>query len=110
MRFSIDHIRAVAHGGTNALANLALACFHCNRRKSDRMRASDPETGDQVALFDPRNDIRADHFAWSPDALLLVGRTPIGRATIAALDVNRAWALNIRAADRAVGRHPPPED
>ena len=28
-----DHIIAEQHGGHTELANLALACFHCNRRK-----------------------------------------------------------------------------
>jgi HNH endonuclease len=35
-RFTVDHIVPLAQGGTTILENLALACFHCNRRKSIR--------------------------------------------------------------------------
>jgi hypothetical protein len=43
---------------------------------------------------------------WSVDGLLLLGLTPIGRATITALALNRERMVAIRAADIAVGRHP----
>lgn len=36
--------------------NLALACFPCNRRKSDHQEMVDPETGASVRLFHPRQD------------------------------------------------------
>jgi 5-methylcytosine-specific restriction endonuclease McrA len=32
-----DHVIAEQHGGQAELANLALACFHCNRRKGPVM-------------------------------------------------------------------------
>ena len=110
VRFSIDHLTPVAHGGTNAFGNLALACFHCNRRKAADETATDPVTGKQTPFYNPRSDIWVDHFIWSFDTLTLIGLTPKGRATVAALETNRPWALNIRAADRAVGRHPPDDD
>jgi hypothetical protein len=31
--FSIDHVMAVKHGGSDGLENLALACLHRNRHK-----------------------------------------------------------------------------
>ena len=37
----------------------------------------------------------------------VVGLTPIGRATIVALELNRGRAVNTRAADIAVGRQRP---
>lgn len=33
--FEIDHIHPVSRGGTDDLANLAVACFSCNRGKSN---------------------------------------------------------------------------
>ncbi|HLO84032.1 MAG TPA: HNH endonuclease [Nostocaceae cyanobacterium] len=36
------------------LDNLALACFHCNRQKSDKITAIDPESGLEFPLFNPR--------------------------------------------------------
>jgi hypothetical protein len=110
VRFTVDHVIPVTQGGTDTLVDLALACFHCNRRKTDRTTAVDPDSGMEVPLFNPRRDVWSEHFIWSADGLLIVGLTPTGRATVAALDLNRARAVNIRAADRAVGRHPPPGD
>ena len=46
----------------------------------------------------------------SADGRLVIGLTPAGRATVAALDMNRARVASIRAADREVGRHPPAGD
>jgi len=34
--FEVDHIVAVSRGGGNEADNLALACFQCNRAKSDK--------------------------------------------------------------------------
>lgn len=106
----MDHIIPLARGGSDGLDNFALACFHCNRRKADRISGVDPEIGAEVPLFNPRKDAWDEHFIWSADGLLIIGLTPTGRATVAALDLNSPWAVNIRAADREVGRHPPPGD
>jgi hypothetical protein len=105
--FTVDHVIPLSRGGSDTLDNLALACFHCNRRKSDKLTAFDSETSSEVALFNPRLDVWNDHFGWSEDALRIVGVTPVGRATIERLQLNRERAINIRAADIAVGRHPP---
>ena len=108
--FTVDHIPPLAQGGTTILENLALACFHCNRRKSIQMTAQDPQSGADVPLFNPRRHVWSEHFIWSVDGLLLLGLTPIGRATITALALNRERVVAIRAADIAVGRHPPVGD
>jgi len=110
VRFTVDHVIPLAQGGADTPDNLALACFHCNRRKADRLAAVDPASGEEVPLFNPRRDVWGEHFIWSADGLSIIGLTPTGRATVAALAFNRAWAINIRAADRAAGRHPPPGD
>ena len=108
--FTIEHIIPRVKNGADTLDNLALACFHCNRRKSDRTTATDPLSGAEVPHFNPRQDIWKDHFMWSADGLFIIGLTPVGRATVAALALNRERVINIRAADIAVGRHPPPDD
>ncbi|MCX6028283.1 MAG: HNH endonuclease signature motif containing protein [Chloroflexi bacterium] len=110
VRFTVDHIIPMKRGGLGISDNLALACFHCNRRKGDHVTAEDPVSGMEVRLFNPRQDAWAEHFVWSTDGLRIVGRTPTGRATITALEMNRSWAVSIRAADRVVGRHPPVDD
>jgi len=110
VKFTVDHILPVSLDGTDRLENLALACFHCNRRKTNRLTAVDPESEETVPLFNPRQHSWREHFVWSVDKLQVIGSTTIGRATIAALDLNRERIIRIRAADLEVGRHPPAND
>lgn len=37
---TLDHVIAVARGGSNALANLAIACRFCNETKADGDRSA----------------------------------------------------------------------
>jgi HNH endonuclease len=108
--FTIEHIIPLAKNGSETLDNLALACFHCNRKKSNRTTAIDPRSNAEVPLFNPRQDRWKNHFLWSPDGLFIISLTPIGRATVMALALNRERVINIREADKAVGRHPPSGD
>ena len=108
--FTIDHVIPLTTSGVDTLDNLALACFHCNRKKSGKTTAIDPQSGTEVPLFNPRQYSWNEHFIWSVDGLLIIGLTPIGRATVTALALNRKRVINIRAADKAVGRHPPVGD
>ncbi len=108
--FTIDHIISVSQGGTDDIENLALACFHCNRRKSDLSTSIDPESDVSYEIFNPRKTSWAEHFIWSPDCTEIIGLTPTGRATIHQLELNRPRILSIRLADVAVGRHPPTND
>ena len=108
--FTIDHIIPLSLGGTDDPENLALACFHCNRRKSNQCSGIDPETQSEVPLFHPRLQAWSEHFIWSQDGLKIIGLSETGRATIVTLNMNRERTLRIRAADVEVGRHPPNDD
>ncbi len=110
VRFTVDHILPISKGGADDLANLCLACFHCNRRKSDALSGFDPVTEEVIPLFHPRHDRWNDHFIWSPDKLHIIALTPTGRATVALLECNRERVVRIRAADIVVDRHPPKSD
>lgn len=99
--FHIDHIIAQKHGGQSESENLAWACFSCNLRKGPNIAGLDPETGELTPLFNPRTHGWADHFAW--DGLLLRGKTAIGRATVAVLDINQVDSMTIRKALREEG-------
>lgn len=105
--FHIEHINPQSAGGPDTPDNLALACPRCNLTKSDRLTAPDPETGNEVPLFHPRVDHWEDHFAW--DGYRVVGRTPVGRALVAAFDLNHPRRLRIREAEEHFGLFPPPE-
>ena len=108
--FTVDHIVPLNRGGPDTPNNLALACFHCNRRKSDREMGPDPASGQLTHLFNPRTQAWNEHFIWSLDCLWIIGLTSQGRATVMALEFNRERALRLCAADRSVGRHPPEGD
>lgn len=103
--FHIDHILPRVSGGRTNSANLALACVSYSLRKESRRSAVEPTSGRKVALFHPRRQRWFDHFRW--DGCRLVGLTPTGRVTIAALHLNRPLILAIRAEESLRGRHPP---
>ena len=105
--FHIDHITPVVAGGATAAANLALACVSCSLRKGARQTAPDPVSAEEVNLFHPRRHRWQDHFRW--EGVVLIGKTPAGRATIAALEMNRPLILSIRREEMLLARHPPPE-
>jgi hypothetical protein len=93
--FHIDHIQPLANGGGTTAANLALACVTCSLRKAARSTARDPRSKESVALFHPRYDRWSEHFRWTR-SWKLVGLTPVGRATITALGMNRPAIVAIR--------------
>ena len=66
----------------------------------------DPQTDKTVTIFNPRQQIWNEHFAW--DDVSAVGLTDIGRATIYALSLNRPTMLAIRTEEKLLNRHPPP--
>jgi len=103
----IDHILPESRGGTSDESNLWLSCPLCNGAKSDRVDALDPETGVVVALFNPRIDTWSEHFSWSDNGVRIVGRTSIGRATVAALRMNDPDMLAARRMWVEAGWHPP---
>jgi hypothetical protein len=103
--FHIEHITPQAAGGSDDPENLALACPACNLAKSNRTAVPDPDTGDPVPLFNPRTEHWSDHFGWEDRRV--VGRTPIGRATAAALNLNHPRRVLIREAEEWFDLFPP---
>ena len=103
--FHIDHIKPRRDGGASQLDNLALACVSCSLRKGARTEGPDPTTGEMVRLFDPRRDRWEEHISIAED-WRLIGRTPLGRATVALLDMNRPLAVAIRLEEALRHRYP----
>jgi hypothetical protein len=108
--FSVEHIHPRALRGSNSLDNLAFSCQGCNLAKSVKIEAIDPESGESVSLFHPRQHRWAAHFAWSEDQIQVIGLTAIGRASIIALRLNRVGVVNLRSVLRLAGKHPPEEN
>lgn len=103
--FHIDHVLPRAAGGPTKADNLALACVSCSLRKWANQMGTDPDSGQEVPLFNPRRQAWAEHFRWEGERI--VGLTPTGRATVAALAMNRALMVAIRQEEATRGRHPP---
>lgn len=108
--FELEHITPISAGGATTFENLCLACPMCNRHKADRTSAVDPVVGDVVELFHPQRDNWMEHFAWSTDGCQLVGLTSRGRATVAALRMNRPQLVRTRGLWATLGEHPPLTD
>jgi hypothetical protein len=102
-----DHILPQSLGGATELANLAAACYRCNEFKGARTHAIDPESGELVALFNPRTQAWSDHFAWADGGTHVVGRTAVGRATVLALQLNNDLLVEARRLWSGRGWHPP---
>jgi HNH endonuclease len=107
MTFEFEHIVPRSQGGATVFDNLCFACPFCNRHKSDRQQLRDPESGERVELFHPHQQQWSEHFCWSADQTELIGLTPIGRAIIDTLQMNRAALVRSRRMWVRLGEHPP---
>jgi hypothetical protein len=104
----IEHLTPIARGGTDDEDNLWLSCPICNRHKANKIDGVDPQTTIRERLFNPRIDVWNEHFRWSSDGLRVIGKTPIGRATVNTLQLDRnPRAILVRKAWVLVGWHPP---
>ena len=105
--FQIDHIIPLANGGTNKEENLWLLCESCNRAKSNKTKVFDAKTKTTVSIFNPRTQIWNEHFKWSDDFTQIIGKTPMGRGTIADLNLNKERLIAVRTNWVSAGWHPP---
>src|SRR5206468_5074716 len=92
--FEVDHIIAIKHGGLTVASNLALSCFRDNSHKGSNIGGLDRKTRKLTPLFHPRRHAWHRHFRWQGAHLL--GRTAIGRVTIAVLNFNDPLRLERR--------------
>ena len=94
--FEVEHILPQAHGGSDDPENLALACHACNLFKSDFEMEQDEASQAEVALFHPRRDAWEQHFGVDAEGAAILGITPVGRATVARLQMNRPRHITAR--------------
>ena len=92
-----DHLIALKHGGQTISANLALACFVCNRFK-------DAVTGELVGLFNPRIHRWFEHFRLN--GAQIIPLTPTGRVTAKVLRLNLPSRVEVRRQLVAQARYP----
>jgi hypothetical protein len=103
--FHVEHIIPQCQGGRSDLENLALACPGCNLHKASRITAIDPATGEPVQLFHPTLQRWSEHFRFN--RYQIEGLTPVGRATIEALNLNHPRRQHIREVEEIFGLYPP---
>jgi len=103
--FPVDHIIARQHGGKTEAENLCLSCYRCNSHKGPNIASIDPDTKEMARLFHPRQDNWPEHFTWR--RALIVGVTPIGRATVALLAINHPDYVLLRESLIEEGTSPP---
>jgi len=77
--------------------DVSIACCHKSMQwlSVSTLTSFDPETEALVPLFNPRTQAWHEHFAL--DDVIVVGLTPIGRATVRLLHMNTADRLKVRA-------------
>jgi HNH endonuclease len=115
-RFTFDHVIPKSLGGSDDMANLALACRRCNERRYNFVAGIDRETQEIVPIFNPRRQKWEEHSIWLDRGVIVEGTTPIGRATCIRLDLNdNRYPENdsIRETRRfwiKIGLHPPSDD
>lgn len=105
--FTVEHIKPKNAGGETAVENLAWSCSGCNGHKHAKIKGLDLETREKIALYNPRQQLWSEHFEWSDDFTKVIGKTPCGRATVDALQLNRFGVVNLRNLLRDANLHPP---
>lgn len=107
LQCEIDHIVPRAKEGPTTDDNLCLACASCSGHKGIITHTVDPESGEQVPLFNPRQQPWHEHFAWSEDGTTITGLTASGRVTAVALKLNHTLIVVARSIWVSVSVHPP---
>ena len=81
-----DHIIPRQHDGQTEAENLALACMRCNRYKGPNVGSFDPNSGDLVPFFNPRQQEWSAHFEFQGGVIHPL--TAEARVTVKILRVN----------------------
>jgi hypothetical protein len=101
-RLHVDHVVALQHRGGDENSNLAATCVQCNSNKGPNLASIDPVTDALTLLFNPRLHQWADHFSIAGERIM--GRTPMGRATVMVLNMNAAAHMERRRNRLLIGQ------
>ena len=103
IRFHVDHIISLKHGGSEELENLAYACPFCNVNKGADIAALS-YSGELMSLFHPRLDVWEDYFRMN--GAVIEPLSPRGEAKARLLRFNHALRVNERQELIALGAYP----
>lgn len=106
-KLEIEHIFPKGKGGETEEKNLWLACRQCNLNKGLKTHGFDAVTFERIKLFNPREQVWSEHFVWSEDKTLIIGKTLCGRATVSALQLNSDLQRTAREFWKLTGIFPP---
>ena len=87
VKFQLEHIISLKHGGKTLLENLAYACPICNSNKGADIGTVLEDEDTMVRFFNPRKHDWFEHFELNEG--LILSKTAIGAATVKILDFNR---------------------
>lgn len=102
-----DHIIPRKAGGSDRAQNICPACPSCNAHKARKILGLDPETGVKIRLFNPYRQNWREHFRWDDSGAVIIGKTAIGRATAATLQMNTSTLIAWRKIFVDIGDYPP---
>jgi hypothetical protein len=94
--FDVEHIVPISKNGKTEIENLAFSCHGCNLYKSNKTEGFDVISEEKQRVFNPRKDDWNEHFTWAQNYTIIVGLTPIGRAAVETLRLNRKGLVNQR--------------
>ena len=106
-KLEIEHLFPKAKGGATKEANLWLACRQCNLSKGIKTHGFDTVTFGREDIFNPREQNWSENFAWSNGKIEIIGKTPCGRATVSALQLNNDLHRTAREFWKLTGIFPP---
>ncbi len=86
LKFQIEHIISLQHGGKTILSNLAYACPICNSKKGPNVGTVLEDEETFTPFFHPRKHQWADHFEIREGVIF--PRTNVGEGTIKVLGFN----------------------
>lgn len=96
--YHIEHIIARQHGGSDEPNNLAFSCHHCNFIKGPNLTSIDPDTGEVVELFNPRQQKWEEHFRFARRRI--EGLSSTGRTTVFLLQMNSPHRVELRSVNQ----------
>jgi 5-methylcytosine-specific restriction endonuclease McrA len=89
MPLIMEHILPKSAGGKDELENLAACCYRCNEFKGAKTHTTDPQIGQLVPLFNPRQQLWQEHFNWVNGGTHIAGITPISLKNPVSIGVGR---------------------
>lgn len=105
LKFQMEHIISIKHGGKTHAENLALSCFYCNNNKGTDLGTL-VEQEEFTRFYHPRKDKWYDHFELNRH--VIVPKSLIGKGTIKILQLNQEKRLVERLALLEAGFFPHP--